>query len=66
MRARPRRTLSTLIMAALTAVVVLVPAPATAAVQSCDEAGLDAAIAAGGSHSFNCVVGTTIVVPLGW
>ncbi|MGH2582693.1 MAG: sortase [Anaerolineales bacterium] len=53
---------------ALALLLGLVPAQAVAhakpraAVQTCDEAGLDAALAAGGTNTFSCVGSTTIIV----
>ena len=52
----------------LSAVVILVlnlallPISAHASVQACTEAGLDAAIAAGGSNTFSCAGATTIAI----
>lgn len=54
------RGLSAAVMLILT--LALAPTSALAAVQACTEAGLDAAIAAGGTNTFSCAGATTIAV----
>lgn len=59
----PNRFLPLLV---LLAGLALVSAPAAhAAVRTCDEAGLDAAIAAGGTNTFSCGSATTVTVTAG-
>lgn len=58
-----RMPLSMGLSAFLLAVLTLVPlSKAQAVVRSCDEPGLNAALAAGGMNSFSCAIGTTIHV----
>lgn len=59
----PHRTLPVCLLALLLVYLYLLPNQSTrAAVQPCDEAGLNAAIAAGGSHTFDCAGPTTITI----
>ena len=58
-----RRALRPALFAALLAGLTIVAAPsAYAVVQTCDEPGLNAALAAGGTNTFSCGVATTITV----